>query len=135
MTSAHSTSKLQKSVQDLICMLFDVEAMKRTLIEFELDLTKMPLGKLSKKQLEKAYGILSQAQELLDSKAVSKTKLVDVSNQFYTLIPHDFGRKTPPVLDNCEIIKVIRSSCMDKVFTEHAESYRRNFCQVQTRHA
>lgn len=105
MTSAHSTSKLQKSVQDLICMLFDVEAMKRTLIEFELDLTKMPLGKLSKKQLEKAYGILSQAQELLDSKAVSKTKLVDVSNQFYTLIPHDFGRKTPPVLDNCEIIK------------------------------
>ncbi|XP_057375283.1 poly [ADP-ribose] polymerase 1-like [Daphnia carinata] len=104
-TTANSTSKLQKSVQDLICMLFDEEAMKRTLIEFELDLTKMPLGKLSKKQLEKAYGILSQAQELLDSKEVSKTKLVDVSNQFYTLIPHDFGRKTPPVLDNCEIIK------------------------------
>ena len=41
-------------------MLFDVETMKRAMVEFELDLTKMPLGKLSKKQLEKAYGILSQ---------------------------------------------------------------------------
>ena len=75
--------------------------------QLELDLTKMPLGKLSKKQLEKAYGILSQTQELLDSKNVSKTKFVDLSNQFYTLIPHDFGRKTPPVLDDGEIIKVI----------------------------
>jgi poly [ADP-ribose] polymerase len=107
MTIANSTSKLHKSIQELVCMLFDVEAMKRTMVEFELDLTKMPLVKLSKKQLEKAYGILSQAQELLDSKNVSKTKFVDLSNQFYTLIPHDFGRKTPPVLDDGEIIKVI----------------------------
>ncbi|XP_046454174.1 poly [ADP-ribose] polymerase 1-like, partial [Daphnia pulex] len=75
------------------------------LAEFELDLTKMPLGKLSKKQLEKAYGMLSQAREMLDSKDVSKTKFLDISNQFYTLIPHDFGRKTPPVLSDNEIIK------------------------------
>ncbi|EFX75651.1 hypothetical protein DAPPUDRAFT_55885 [Daphnia pulex] len=105
MTIANSTSKLHRSIQELVCMLFDVEAMKRTMVEFELDLTKMPLGKLSKKQLEKAYGILSQAQEMLDSKDVSKTKFLDISNQFYTLIPHDFGRKTPPVLSDNEIIK------------------------------
>lgn len=106
MSSSNSNSKLHKAVQDLVCMLFDVETMKRTMVEFELDLTKMPLGKLSKKQLEKAYGILSQAQGLLSEKGVSNAKLVDVSNQFYTLIPHDFGRKTPPVLDNVELIKV-----------------------------
>lgn len=76
------------------------------MIEFELDLTKMPLGKLSKKQLEKAYGILSQAQEILNEKEQSKTKLVDLSNQFFTLIPHDFGRKTPPIIDNSELVKV-----------------------------
>jgi poly [ADP-ribose] polymerase len=107
MTIANSTSKLHRSIQELVCMLFDVEAMKRTMVEFELDLTKMPLGKLSKKQLEKAYGMLSQAQEMLDSKDVSKTKFLDISNQFYTLIPHDFGRKTPPVLSDNEIIKVV----------------------------
>ena len=93
-------------MQDLIYMIFDVETMKRTMVEFELDLTKMPLGKLSKKQLEKAFGILNEAQRLLNENGVSRTKFVDVSNQFYTLIPHDFGRKTPTILDNAELIKV-----------------------------
>lgn len=87
-------------------MLFDVETMKRAMVEFELDLTKMPLGKLSKKQLEKAYGILGQAQQLLDASDVHDAKFVDISNQFYTLIPHDFGHKSPPILKDAELIKV-----------------------------
>lgn len=103
-----STSKLHKAVKELVCMLFDVEAMKRTMVEFELDLTKMPLGKLSRKQLEKAYKILGEAQELLDRKDVTSAKLVDLSNQFYTLIPHDYGRNTPPVLKDRELIKVLK---------------------------
>jgi len=108
MSSANSKSKLPKSIQDLVCMLFDVESMKRAMVEFELDLTKMPLGKLSKKQLEKAYGILNEAQQLVTSASdVKKNKFVDVSNQFYTLIPHDFGRNSPPLLDNAELIKVL----------------------------
>lgn len=106
MSSANSKSKLPKSIQDLVCMLFDVESMKRAMVEFELDLTKMPLGKLSKKQLEKAYGILNEAQQLVTAASdVKKNKFVDVSNQFYTLIPHDFGRNSPPLLDNAELIK------------------------------
>ena len=39
---------------------------------------------------------------------VSRAKFVDASNQFYTLIPHDFGTKTPPLLDNDELVKVPR---------------------------
>ena len=87
-------------------MLFDVETMKKALVEFEIDLTKMPLGKLSRRQLEKAYGILGQAKQLLDASDVHQAKFVDVSNQFYTLIPHDFGVKKPPLLDNTDLIKV-----------------------------
>ena len=30
---------------------------------------------------------------------------MDASNRFYTLIPHDFGMKKPPLLDNEEVIK------------------------------
>jgi hypothetical protein len=40
---------------------------------------------------------------------VSAAKFVDASNQFYTLIPHDFGTRTPPLLDNDELVKVPRS--------------------------
>jgi len=37
----------------------------------------------------------------------SKNALLDASNRFYTLIPHDFGMKKPPLLDNLELIQVI----------------------------
>jgi hypothetical protein len=46
-------------------------------------------------------------EELLKAAGdVSRAKFVDASNQFYTLIPHDFGTKTPPLLDNDELVKV-----------------------------
>lgn len=37
-------SKLHPSVQDLIKMIFDVNSMKKLMLEFELDTEKMPLG-------------------------------------------------------------------------------------------
>lgn len=40
-----SESKLHPSVQDLIKMIFDVNSMKKLMLEFELDTEKMPLGK------------------------------------------------------------------------------------------
>lgn len=78
----------------------------------------MPLGKLSKKQIESAYKVLSEALELikLDKKpgggeapgstAAVNVQLLDCSNRFYTLIPHDFGMKKPPLLDDLDLIKV-----------------------------
>ena len=44
--------------------------MKKSLTEFELDLEKMPLGKLSLAQLKRAYGVLD---ELLKHVEVGKT--------------------------------------------------------------
>lgn len=96
--------KLPKPVQQLICLIFDIEAMKKTMLEFEIDLKKMPLGKLSKKQIEQSYSVLNEAQQIILSGA-NANKILDASNRFYTLIPHDFGLKTPPLLENDELIK------------------------------
>ena len=99
-------SKLVPQVQDLVKMIFNVETMKQALLAFEIDLTKMPLGKLSKNQLDKAYQILTELQTLISNDAnASKTAIVDASNRFYTLIPHDFGLSRPVILDNIELIK------------------------------
>ncbi|XP_077994827.1 poly [ADP-ribose] polymerase 1-like [Glandiceps talaboti] len=98
-------SKLPASVQDLIVMIFDIDNMKKTMVEFEIDLKKMPLGKLSKRQIESAYSVLSEAQKLLEKGGEIKTAILDCSNRFYTLIPHDFGLKKPPMLDDLELIK------------------------------
>ena len=35
--------------QELVTLVFDIERMKSAMLEFEIDLSKMPLGKLSKK--------------------------------------------------------------------------------------
>ena len=66
---------------------------------------KMPLGKLSKKQIQSAYEVLSEAQRELEGNK-DHMKLLDCSNRFFTLIPHDFGMKKPPLLDNEDFIKV-----------------------------
>ena len=78
-------SKLPNQVQDLVKMIFNVETMKQALLAFEIDLTKMPLGKLSKNQLDKAYKVLTELQTLITSGVTtSKTAIIDASNRFYT---------------------------------------------------
>lgn len=101
----------------------------------QIDLQKMPLGKLSKRQIQSAYALLTEVQQVskqllhftftfsssfkdywiqsqffLPSQAVSDvlpdSHILDLSNRFYTLIPHDFGMKKPPLLNNLDYIQV-----------------------------
>lgn len=69
----------------------------------------MPLGKLSKKQIQSAFGVLSELQTLVNNGG-SDRSFIDASNRFYTYIPHSFGIENPPVLNTAEVIKVIRNT-------------------------
>ncbi|KAM7298231.1 poly [ADP-ribose] polymerase 1 [Ixodes scapularis] len=100
----NKNSKLHHAVQELICMIFDMDNFKKTMVEFEIDLTKMPLGKLSKRQIQQAYSVLTELSELIKNGG-SESKFLDASNRFYTLIPHDFGMRKPTILNNDELIK------------------------------
>ncbi|GCC19745.1 hypothetical protein chiPu_0018509 [Chiloscyllium punctatum] len=102
--NCNTKSKLDKAVQDLIKTIFDVESMKKAMVEFEIDLQKMPLGKLSKRQIQSAYAILSEVQQVVANNGV-ESQILDLSNRFYTLIPHDFGMKKPPLLNNEDYIQ------------------------------
>ena len=86
-------------------MVFDIERMKSAMLEFEIDLSKMPLGKLSKKQIETAYKILTEVQDMIRNTSGTESKFLDASNRFFTLIPHDFGMRSPPLLDNPDLVK------------------------------
>ncbi|RDD42983.1 Poly [ADP-ribose] polymerase 1 [Trichoplax sp. H2] len=109
--AAGSCSQLPSAIIDLIKLIFDVQAMKAALIEFEIDLKKMPLGNLSKKQIEDAYQVLGNLQDLISNQS-SRTKIVDATNKFYTLIPHDFGLKAPAILDDPKLIQA-KTSMLD----------------------
>ncbi len=106
LSMTESKSKLAKPIQELITMIFDIESMKKAMVEFEIDMTKMPLGKISKKQIEQAYGILTEVMNLIKGEEnCGESKFLDASNRFFTLIPHDFGLRTPPVLNDPDMVK------------------------------
>lgn len=75
----------------------------------QLDMDKMPLGKISRKQLLEAYSVLTDSTKLRDQEEDERKRnrlIADVTNRFYTLIPHNFGTQMPPLLDNDDLLKV-----------------------------
>ncbi|XP_069354832.1 poly [ADP-ribose] polymerase [Maniola hyperantus] len=96
---------LAMPVQDLLTRIFDIDTMKKTLLEFELDTEKMPLGKLSKKQIKSGYNVLSELLKYLEKGQTNENKIIDATNRFYTLVPHNFGTDNPPLLNTVETIK------------------------------
>lgn len=69
----------------------------------------MPLGKLSKKQIQQAYQVLTKVQNELTKAGggdVDVKSLIGYTNQFFSLIPHNFDIDTPPLLNSLELIKV-----------------------------
>ncbi|XP_043248325.1 poly [ADP-ribose] polymerase [Colletes gigas] len=97
-------SDLEQQVQDLMKLIFSEANMKKVMTEFEIDTDKMPLGKLSKKQIQKAYAVLTDLQDILKNENVERVTLIDASNRFYNLIPHNFGVSELKILDTTEEI-------------------------------
>lgn len=107
-SAEHSVrSKLPQPVQDIIKLMFDIDTMKRTMLEFDLDMEKMPLGKLSQKQIQSAYKVLTEIYDLIQGSS-SNAHFIDATNRFYTLIPHNFGTQIPPLLDTNEQVEKLR---------------------------
>jgi poly [ADP-ribose] polymerase len=91
---------LHPAVQKLVKLVFDNDMFKEQLKSFNIDVKKMPLGKISKAQLAKGFAVLEDIEKEL--KAHRKAKLNELSSKFYTLIPHDFGRTIPPSINELE---------------------------------
>jgi poly [ADP-ribose] polymerase 1 len=114
-------SKLPPPTRDLVNMLFDINTMKQTMLEFELDLDKMPLGRLSKKQLQEAYQVLKDLNELVSAGATNN-EFIGLSNKFFTLVPHNFGMNKAPIIDTLEMIQTKRDILDNLIEVEIAYS-------------
>ena len=84
-----ASSTLDRRVQDLVRLIFDLNMIKKALEEIGYDAKKMPLGKLSSSTLKKGFEVLKKIEAVLNQTEVGN--LDDLSGQFYSLIPHDFG--------------------------------------------
>ena len=63
--------------------------MEKSVVNAGYDITKMPLGELSKETVLKGYKILREIENVITNKNTGD--LTDLSSQFYTNIPHNFG--------------------------------------------
>lgn len=85
-----TNSKLHPRVVNLMKMLFDIETYKAAMMEFEINMSEMPLGKLSKQSIEQAFQVLTEVQNILRNDDLDKkdSLLIDASNRFFTFVPH-----------------------------------------------
>ena len=65
----------------------------------------MPLGQLSKAQIQSGFAVLVKLKAALESGEKNRDKLEKLSNQFYTAIPHAVGRTRLPILRDEEIVQ------------------------------
>lgn len=87
----NADSKLPPPLIELIKMLFNVETYRSAMMEFEINMSEMPLGKLSKSNIQKGFEALTDIQNLFKSSnadpSVRDSLLIDASNRFFTVIP------------------------------------------------
>ena len=106
-------SKLPNAVQNLISFIFNTEMFNQTMASMDYDAHKMPLGKLSKRTLTQGYQILKDIAALIGDHSLAQSEygqsweraLEDLSNSYFSTIPHSFGRNRPPVIQDDRLMK------------------------------
>ncbi|KAH1474996.1 hypothetical protein KXX26_004455 [Aspergillus fumigatus] len=106
-------STLPQAVQELLTFIFNQQHFLSTMASMSYDAQKLPLGKLSKRTLTTGFQILKDLSELVADPSLASSRYntsfqqaaLDLSNRYFTTIPHVFGRNTPPILTKDHQIK------------------------------
>ena len=91
---------LSQELQELMLFLFDAGNMKKSMASQNYNYNKLPLGKLSRSTIERGYLALKELGDVILNPKLAQEKhersltaaFNDLSSQYYTIIPHDFGR-------------------------------------------
>ncbi|KAK8565495.1 hypothetical protein V6N12_059055 [Hibiscus sabdariffa] len=82
-------TKLEPRVAKFISVICNISMMKQQMMEIGYNADKLPLGKLSRFTILKGYDVLKRIADVIDQS--NRSKLEQLSSEFYTVIPHDFG--------------------------------------------
>lgn len=96
---------LDPAVQKLMKVIFNQKFVAATMASMNYDAKKMPLGKLSKATIMRGFQALKDLSARLDDSSSTGNTVEELSNLFYSLIPHHFGRDRPPILNNIAMVK------------------------------
>ncbi|XP_022953703.1 poly [ADP-ribose] polymerase 2-like [Cucurbita moschata] len=84
-------TKLEPRIAKFISLISNMNMMKQQMMEIGYNAEKLPLGKLSKSTILKGYEVLKRIADVITQS--NRSQLEQLSGEFYTVIPHDFGFK------------------------------------------
>jgi poly [ADP-ribose] polymerase len=97
---------LEAPVQELMKLIFNQSYFDATMTALNYDANKLPLGKLSKGTIARGFQALKDLSILLDNPDPNiRAQAETLSNLFYSVIPHAFGRNRPPVINTIAVLK------------------------------
>lgn len=88
--------KLTPQLHHLISLIYDAEQLSKFASDNRIDQRKLPLGNLSKMQLDAAAEVLNRIKE---TRPDDRATLMDLNSQFYTMIPTNSGSKAPKLIE------------------------------------
>ncbi|XP_055069456.1 protein mono-ADP-ribosyltransferase PARP3 [Misgurnus anguillicaudatus] len=113
---------LDTETQRLIRFIFNNDMFKEAMTSMNLDIKKMPLGKLSKHQIAKGFEALEEIETAI--KNGERKKLEDLTSKFFTIIPHNFGRNRPPVISDDSVLQSKKEMLLVLADIEIAQSLK-----------
>jgi len=106
------TCTLHPAVQKLMRLIFNQQFFAATMTSLNYDANKLPLGKLSKATITRGFQALKDLSALLDDQSLAADydlpyaqAVEHLSNSFYSVIPHAFGRNRPPIISDTGSLK------------------------------
>ncbi|OAA41672.1 poly polymerase 2 ADP-ribosyltransferase 2 [Metarhizium rileyi] len=98
---------LPPQVREVMELIFNQNLFDVTMSSLNYDANKLPLGKLSKATILRGFQQLKDLNSLMDDATLAFPKwnmtvaeaTEHLSNTYYSLIPHAFGRNRPPIIN------------------------------------
>ncbi|KAI1176022.1 poly polymerase catalytic domain-containing protein [Nemania sp. FL0916] len=106
-------SQLSQPVQSLMQLIFNQDYFASVMADLNYDSEKLPLGKLSQATISRGFQALKDLSALMDDSSLASSQYgmsiseatEHLSNTFFTIIPHSFGRNRPPIIRTNAMLK------------------------------
>jgi len=104
-TIEYKESELEPKIKEFVELIADKEMIREQMQSFDIDCDKLPIGTIDKKQIEKGFEILGQIQEEIKNPGTHEDGLEELCNDFYSNIPHYFGRRKPDLIKSEKMVQ------------------------------
>ncbi|XP_050168806.1 protein mono-ADP-ribosyltransferase PARP3 isoform X2 [Myiozetetes cayanensis] len=113
---------LDKDTQELVSLIFSSDMFRDAMQTMNIDVKKMPLGKLSKQQIARGFEALEELEAALQEQPPQASRLEELSSRFYTIVPHNFGRARPPPINSPDLLRAKKDMLLVLADIEVAQS-------------